>query len=219
MKIIKTTVFDICKKYGYDWRKIDNLDKFCFSLNFTDIDHNSDYSKNISDDNTIDVDLSNIILPEGKCILDYNISSSSIRNVILPKGDYTNIELNKFYFKHVEFIDGSILPKNFFRQIASKKTNIITPVLDLNDFDFNEFTDISNIIFNNNTILPKDSNFFSNLIPSNSEFMLRGYQSDYNKIKDVRFPKGDYSNYKFNNIRFDNVEFTSDSKLPKDFFY
>ena len=80
-------------------------------------------------------------------------------------------------------------------------------------YDFTKIKDLEKYVFNLSFCDVED---LTNVIMPKGKTIIDFH--DGNDIKNVKLPKGDYTNSNFKNVYLDSVEFTDDSKLPKDFF-
>lgn len=144
-------------------------------------------------------DLSKCILPSDRNFFS-NLSDTEIHNVKLPTLDLNKYDINRVRFSNIAFTEDSILSKD------AMKTGIFSCLLPIIDFEevvkeYDGFIRFYNCTFRENTIFPKDKDFFTRCT-----------------IRNCVMPTFDYSDYKIVGDSFYRCSFTEESKLPNEFF-
>ena len=155
-----------------------------------------------------EIDISKMVFHEDTVLpKDYKffqkIKARNLDRCILPKGSYEKYDFEGVSAIKTDFGLAKSLPKDFFYTLTDRYNNSIAspilPSLDYSDFYFYN-AKLEGVEFGENSILPKNPNFFDEL----------------RKYSYVNFPKGDYRKYNFNKFSIFGSTFTKDSYLPED---
>lgn len=144
-------------------------------------------------------DLSKCKLPnDNKFFKD--LADKNIHHLTLPDIDLNDYDLSNISLSHIKFSKNSIL------SVEAMKNGILNsnlPKIDFTKIDSSHYNLLRfyNCIFDEDTVFPKDLDFFKKCI-----------------IRNSTLPTYDYSNYNINKNTFYQCSFSDKSKIPEAFF-
>lgn len=144
-------------------------------------------------------DLSKCTLPSNPLFFQ-NLASNTIVSVSFGEVDFRKYDMSDLFFNNIKFSEQTFLSEEM---LCNAFRHCILPAIDFtlyNESAYKRFR-FSNCIFNNNTIFPKNENFFLDC-----------------DIIECILPSYDYSKYLINHNTFKYCTFTDDSTLPDAIF-